>query len=298
MTTVYPLQIDTTSTLPSAIDNSTPVEASVVNRLRDAILVIEAELGVKPSGVYGTVRNRLDFLELLIVSGGGFGGGGGGSGIVIAGDIGGVPTHPLVVGLQSRPISPIAPSIGQTIIWNGTAWIPSTNFIATNITTTGVTTTGVLVSGPATTTSITTGLETLTGKFVVNSIGTISTLSDSNQGIIYFDGSHFKVSENGGAYVNMLGTNAGALITTTTSPYAVLASDDVIAITSGGTVTLEASPSSGRTVKIKDSTGIASGSNITISGNGHNIDGASTYIIAINYGEVQLIYTGTQWSIF
>lgn len=42
MATTYPAAIDTNVTLPSAIDNKTPVQGITVNRLRDAILAIEA----------------------------------------------------------------------------------------------------------------------------------------------------------------------------------------------------------------------------------------------------------------
>lgn len=69
--TKYPLQIDTSNELPLTTDNVTPVKAEVVNRLRGAILAIEAELGVQPSREYSTVRSRLDALE----EGGGTGGG-------------------------------------------------------------------------------------------------------------------------------------------------------------------------------------------------------------------------------
>jgi hypothetical protein len=62
---VYPDQIDSTDQLPIAVDNVTPVKAEVVNRLRSAVLAIEAELGLQPSGIYGTVRARLDALENL-----------------------------------------------------------------------------------------------------------------------------------------------------------------------------------------------------------------------------------------
>jgi len=51
----YPNQIDTSTEIPAAIDNVTPVKGEVVNRLRDAILAIENELGVTPSGTYGTI---------------------------------------------------------------------------------------------------------------------------------------------------------------------------------------------------------------------------------------------------
>ena len=68
----YPAQLDDSITVPPSHDNVTPVKAEVVNRLRDAILAIESELGIDPSGTYGTVRARLDAMS----SGGGGGGGG------------------------------------------------------------------------------------------------------------------------------------------------------------------------------------------------------------------------------
>ena len=66
----YPNQIDSSLELPPSTDNVTPVKAEVVNRLRDAILAIESELGIDPSREYGTVRARLDAMQ----SGGGGGG--------------------------------------------------------------------------------------------------------------------------------------------------------------------------------------------------------------------------------
>ncbi len=72
--TKYPGAIDSTTELPVATDLVTPVNAEVVNRHRDAVVAIEGELGVEPSGTYTTVRARLDAMEL--------GGGGGGGGCV------------------------------------------------------------------------------------------------------------------------------------------------------------------------------------------------------------------------
>jgi hypothetical protein len=111
----YPAQIDNSVSLPSAIDNFTPVTGDAVNRLRDAILAIETELGVKPSGVYTSVRNRLDTIENLfnldIVS--------------LNGDLGGTTQHPLVIGLQGRPIDTVQPNVNKVLTWNGIVWTPS-----------------------------------------------------------------------------------------------------------------------------------------------------------------------------
>lgn len=74
MATQYPASIDNNTTLPLVNNNITPFSEEIINNLRNAIVAVEAELGVKPSGIYSTVRNRLDYLEAT---------GGGGSGVSI-----------------------------------------------------------------------------------------------------------------------------------------------------------------------------------------------------------------------
>lgn len=59
----YPAQIDV---IPKVQDGLTPITGTVYNRLRDSTIAVEQELGAKPSGVYGTVRTRLDYLEGLL----------------------------------------------------------------------------------------------------------------------------------------------------------------------------------------------------------------------------------------
>ena len=113
--TQYPAQIDNNATLPLVVDNQTPVGGDTVNRLRDAIIAIETELGAKPSGTFATVRARMDFVEHLITQ----------QVVTINGDLGGVPSFPLVIGLQGRPLSSAAPTPNQVIGWNGIAWVPS-----------------------------------------------------------------------------------------------------------------------------------------------------------------------------
>ena len=75
---VYPNNYDGSTQLPLAIDNVTPINAEVVNRLIDCVQAIEAELGIKPSGTYATVRARLDDLIASV------GGGGGGANVIAA----------------------------------------------------------------------------------------------------------------------------------------------------------------------------------------------------------------------
>jgi len=113
--TNYPAQIDNNVTLPLVVDNQSPIGGDTVNRLRNAIIAIENELGAKPSGTFATVRARLDNIETLITQ----------QVVTIAGDLGGVPSHPLVIGLQNRPLSSAAPSPGQVVGWNGIVWEPT-----------------------------------------------------------------------------------------------------------------------------------------------------------------------------
>lgn len=128
--TKYPAQIDNIVTLPLVADNLSAVTGETVNRLRNAIIAVEAELGVKPSGVYTTVRGRLDALDQAIanlqISG-------------LDGDVTGGLSSTKVVGLGGRPFSDQSPGVNQVIGWNGIAWVPQTlsnvviNVLPTNI---------------------------------------------------------------------------------------------------------------------------------------------------------------------
>lgn len=104
MASQYPAQIDNNISLPPTVDNLTPVIGAVVNRLRTAIINTETELGIKPSGIYGTVRARLDALENAITGGGGSN----------------------AISLQGFPISATAPTSGQILEYNGIQYVPTT----------------------------------------------------------------------------------------------------------------------------------------------------------------------------
>ena len=59
---VYPNDLDGYSTLPLRRNLIDEIRAEDHNRLRDAIVKIEQELGVKPAGVYASVADRLDMI--------------------------------------------------------------------------------------------------------------------------------------------------------------------------------------------------------------------------------------------
>lgn len=111
----YPAQIDNCSSLPIAIDNLTPVQGSVFNALRNAVLAVESTLGIQPNGVYGSVANRLTTLEGTV---------GGIVEISLAGDLGNTLATPHVIGIQGHPVNSTAPATGQVFMWD-IAWTPT-----------------------------------------------------------------------------------------------------------------------------------------------------------------------------
>lgn len=94
-----------------------------------------------------------------------------------------------------------------------------------------------------------------------------------------------------------LGGERMQLTAVSTSPYNVLITDMNIMVDTTGarTINLPANPTNGDAYRIKDSTGTASSNNITVSGNGKNIEGTASATINTNYGSLFLVYNGTQW---
>ena len=111
MTTKYPSQVDTSLTLPTLVDTVSGVNANSINIIRDTAIAIEQELGIKPSGLYTTVRARLDYLESNVVTS-------------LSGDVTGTPYINTVVALYGRPLSTTPPTSGYSLVWDGYHWTP------------------------------------------------------------------------------------------------------------------------------------------------------------------------------
>ena len=95
------------------------------------------------------------------------------------------------------------------------------------------------------------------------------------------------------------GTVQYVLTNVTSSPYNVVDSDNTLKVSTASprTINLPASPVRGRKLIIMDGTGSAATNNITISGNGKNINGSASLVISTNYQAKTLIYNGTRWII-
>lgn len=93
--------------------------------------------------------------------------------------------------------------------------------------------------------------------------------------------------------------NAVKVTTPGAYPYTAVPQDYLILVdtTVARTINLNASPVTGQSYRIKDATGTAGVNNITITPAAGNIDGSASKTISSNYGSVDLVYNGTQWSI-
>jgi len=87
---------------------------------------------------------------------------------------------------------------------------------------------------------------------------------------------------------------AWSIITTT---HTAAAGSRILADTSGGafTITLPATPTNGDEVWFADPGANWATNNLTISGNGNNVDGAATFIADVDEGHFIATYNGTAW---
>lgn len=135
--------------------------------------------------------------------------------------------------------------------------------------------------------------------FATGAAGTGGSGAAGLDGYMYFmTGTHVVASMLPNKFVFNQGRRRN--VTSVTGTYSVLATDDLIAITTlstAFTITLPSSPVTGDSYEFKDTTGNAGTNNVTIAGNGHNLDGASTFVLSQPYAAVTVTYTGTQWSV-
>lgn len=87
--------------------------------------------------------------------------------------------------------------------------------------------------------------------------------------------------------------------TATAISYGVLVTDVIVAVTSTAAARTITMPNSGLVAgqrwTIKDESGACSIFNITIAGNGANVDGSANQVINVNYGSVDIYTDGTNF---
>jgi len=99
--------------------------------------------------------------------------------------------------------------------------------------------------------------------------------------------------------INMAGNALNIRWSTKTAAYAAIKGDRLLANTSAGafTITLPSTPSSGDEVWFADPGANWATNNLTVDGNGNNIDGAATFSADLNEGYFAAIYNGAAWVI-
>lgn len=175
----------------------------------------------------------------------------------IAGDIGGTSATPLVIGLQTFPVSAGFPGFGQYLRWNGSSWASS------NI---------IQLQGNAVSSTFPSGGQVLTWNAT------------------FFQWEPQTPSGGGGGGFTTVVTTAAPTTLLSDSDNSIVLVDS---LSGARTVNLPASPSAFRQYVIKDRDDNAGTNNITIGNNGNFIDGvAAAYTLATNNGAVYLVYTG------
>jgi hypothetical protein len=132
-----------------------------------------------------------------------------------------------------------------------------------------------------------------------DNVGNLTTISSSTSGFVL-------TSQGTGTPAFLALPTALLSITTVNhaaSPYTVLAADQFLAVNvSGGVVTLNLpnTTTTGRVITVKDSTGGATTSHISVTtvGGTVTIDGQTTYTLDSNYAAIRLVFDGTNYEVF
>jgi hypothetical protein len=88
---------------------------------------------------------------------------------------------------------------------------------------------------------------------------------------------------------------AGASDTVLSTDFMLVVNKTIAGVT---TIYLPAVPSANFLAVVKDGKGDAASNNITINGNGNNMDGAATIVMNLNYQALNFAWNGTQWNVW
>jgi len=124
------------------------------------------------------------------------------------------------------------------------------------------------------------------------------TLPDANFTAARTDaGQTFTGAETFSGKVTQSAGQQWALEAAGSSPFTITGTAVFIGVTNAAatTVKMPAASAVGDWYVVTDPLGQAGSNNITVDGNGKNINGASTYVISTNYDSVRVLYTGSEW---
>lgn len=112
------------------------------------------------------------------------------------------------------------------------------------------------------------------------------------------DGYVITYSAGDGYYIPKPTSKLLIISSPTVSPYSVTVEDTVLVQNHVGafTINLPVLPPAGYNVYIKDFAGVAAANPISVVA-AALIDGATPYVINVNYGTVRLLFNGATWSI-
>lgn len=155
------------------------------------------------------------------------------------------------------------------------------------------------LTGPLLNLTQTTGgsLTTVANQALLYNVAGTVTLQ-GNTGHNFITGTTSVASTNTSKFITSLGRRVRTTVTTTS--LTMVDGYDVIVIgtlSAPITITLPSGPTAGDTYIIKDQGGGSATNNITVSGNGNNIDGAASYTINTNYQSITVIFANGTWSI-
>jgi len=124
------------------------------------------------------------------------------------------------------------------------------------------------------------------------------TLPDANFTAARTDaGQTFTGAETFSGKVTQSAGQQWALEAAGSSPFTITGTAVFVGVTNAAatTVKMPAASAVGDWYVVTDPLGQAGSNNITVDGNGKNINGASTYVISTNYDSVRVLYTGSEW---
>jgi hypothetical protein len=208
------------------------------------------------------------------------------------GDVSGVIDSLVVIRLQGRQMSPLAPVSGQMLAWNGISWIPTD----TDVLVSGVLSHNLLSATHLDTTpsspvpgdliTAATGVPSVWTRFPIGTIPKQALSVSDSLSLEWRDPNVIPpLIVTSGTTVNLLDINQRVIVVKPSG--------------SATTVNLPTLPALGQEVVIKDGKGDAGLGNYIdiVPSSGITIDGFPSIRLSVNYGAFTFIWNGTEWNI-